>query len=215
MSYTPDPAPIATPTSRRWRFFDAATGVFVDRVANLPESMLPVNTPAGTVAFEVQPGAAVDILSQRVDIATGELVDYQPPAPAADAWRTWSWDAATKRWVAVPTLAAHKRDARQRMARAWTAAREAGVSIGGKIAPTDAASWTRYLAIKEMAADGGWVDVPIPLADDTFELLTQAKAAALWAALKNMERTLLSQLRDRIQAINAATTPEEVAAVVW
>lgn len=113
------------------------------------------------------------------------------------------------------TLAGAKIRARQRMAAAWDTARAAGVLVGTKTAPTDAASWTRYLVIKQMAADSGWVDTPILLSDGTFELLTQAKAAALWTALKTLERDLLVRLRDRVEAINAATTIPEVEAVAW
>lgn len=113
------------------------------------------------------------------------------------------------------TLAEVKADKRRAMAAAFEAARAAGVTLGTKTAPTDSAAWTRYLAIKAMAGDAGWVDVPIPLADGTFELLTPAKAATLWTALRDMERTLLARLRDRIESINAATTATEVAAVTW
>lgn len=213
-----------------WHFYDQATGVMLGRRLICPSSQLPGNTPSGYLPI---PGD-FDHLSQRVDItaqppppvfdAQGNdispewwppVIDYQPPAPAADQWQTWAWDAVTKRWVSVPTLSAHKRAARQRMAEAWTAARQAGVSIGGKVAPTDADSWTRYLAIKAMSGDGGWVDVPIPLADGTFELLTAAKFATFWTALKDMERTLLIRLRDRGEAIRTAATQAEVEAVTW
>jgi len=175
-----------------------------------------------------------DPLSQRVDITvqppppvldqegrdisppwTPPVIDYQPPPPADDAWQTWAWDAGIKRWVSQPTLAGLKRDAKQAMAAAWNTAREAGVTVGGKVAPTDAAAWTRYLAIKQMAADGGWTDIPIPLLDGSFHLLTQAQAGALWTALKDMERTLLARLRARVESIAAATTAAEVSAVVW
>lgn len=118
-------------------------------------------------------------------------------------------------WVDNRTLAEVKAAARQRMASAWFAAKADGVTLGTKTAPTDPDSWTRYLAIKLMAADGGWVDMPIPLKDGSFELLTQAKAATLWTALKAMERALLAQLRDRVDAINAATTIPDVEAIVW
>jgi hypothetical protein len=217
---------------RQWRFYDPTTGVMLRREFIGPRRLVAQNTPAGYASI---PGN-FDPLSQRVDISVQPpivpapdesqgpvdpthwwppVIDYIPPAPADDQWQTWAWDAAIKRWAATPTLAAHKRNATQRMAQAWNAARAAGVSIGTKTAPTDADSWTRYLAIKAMAADGGWVDVPIPLLDGSFELLTQAKAAALWAALKDMERTLLVRLRDRVQDINAATTQAQVEAVTW
>lgn len=205
-----------------WRFYDPATGMLLPRRVICPASQLAWNTPAGTAPYR----GDADPLSQRVDVAAvpptdapddwqPPLIDYQPPAPADDQWQTWSWDAGTKRWVSTPTLAAIKRDAKQAMAMAWDEARRAGVTVGGKLAPTDADSWTRYLAIKAMAGDGGWIDVPIPLTDGTFELLTLTKATALWTALKDMERTLLARLRDRVQAIDAAADAAAVAAVVW
>jgi hypothetical protein len=217
--------------SRQWRFYDPATGVMLRREFVGPKRLVKRNTPAG---FAVINGN-FDPLSQRVDITvqppppvidpqTGQdisppwyppVIDYIPPQPANDQWRTWAWDTGTKRWVSTPTLAAHKRNAKQRMAGEWNKARQAGVTIGGKVAPTDADSWTRYLAIKAMAGDGGWIDVPIPLMDGSFHLLTQAQAGQLWTALKQMERDLLGRLRDRVDAINAATTQAQVEAVTW
>jgi hypothetical protein len=216
--------------SSAWSFYSPSTGALSSKRIICDASALEANTPDGYSAIL----GAYDYLSQRVDITATPpppvfddfgndisppwyppVIDYQPPAPPDDQWQTWAWDANIKRWVATPTLLAHKRNARQRMAAAWNEAKAQGVTFGTKTAPTDADSWTRYLAIKEMAADGGWVDVPIPLTDGTFELLTQAKAATLWGALKTMERTLLGRLRDRVEAINAATTQAEVEAVVW
>ncbi|URI06620.1 hypothetical protein MW290_12005 [Aquincola tertiaricarbonis] len=49
----------------------------------------------------------VDPQRQRVDVAgTGELVDWQRPAPAATPWVTWSWDEATRDYLPVKTLLA-------------------------------------------------------------------------------------------------------------
>src|ERR1039458_1425660 len=39
-------------------------------------------------------GADVDRRSQRVDIVTGQLIDYQPPQPSSDH----EWNATNKRW---------------------------------------------------------------------------------------------------------------------
>lgn len=105
---------------------------------------------------------------------------------------------------------------RQELAAAWNAERTAGVTLGGKTAPTDADSWTRYLALKAMAEDAGtWINVPIPLVDGTFELLTLAKAQALWDALKSLERTLLVKLRDKIAEVQAATNIADIEAITW
>ncbi len=49
----------------------------------------------------------VDPLRQRVDVAgSGELVEWQRPAPAATPWVTWSWDEATRDYLPVKTLLA-------------------------------------------------------------------------------------------------------------
>jgi hypothetical protein len=45
-----------------------------------------------------------DLLSQRVDVESGLVVDYQPPSPSENH----AWDSGTKRWIYVPTLADHK-----------------------------------------------------------------------------------------------------------
>jgi hypothetical protein len=50
----------------------------------------PINFPDGHGVIE----GIYDHLRKRVDIATGELVDYQPPQPSTDH----EWNAETKRW---------------------------------------------------------------------------------------------------------------------
>lgn len=52
-----------------------------------------------------------DHLAQRVDVATGEVIDWQPEKPAGDEYTDHEWDEQTKRWVPVLTLAGRKRDA--------------------------------------------------------------------------------------------------------
>jgi hypothetical protein len=49
-----------------------------------------------------------DHLSQRVDLNTGDVLDWQPPAPADDAMQTWDWDADVKRWLPRKTFAARR-----------------------------------------------------------------------------------------------------------
>lgn len=216
-----------------WHFYSTETGLLDERavVGSRRLALLNARTGEGII-----PGPA-DHLSQRVDVSASPpepevdpqtglprqaaewwppLIDYVPPQPADNSMETYSWDSGAKRWGAAPTLLAVKRAAMQRMARAWEAERSSGLDIGGKRVPTDPDAWTRYLAIKAMAADAGWVDVPIPLADgESFELLTLPKAQALWAALKAHERRLLMKLRDRVEAINTASTAADVQAVGW
>jgi hypothetical protein len=71
-------------------FYDKTTGMFSGVRYHGLEDHIEVNTPNGHAAAI----GAHDHLSKRVDLATGELVDYQPPAPSADH----EWNADTKRW---------------------------------------------------------------------------------------------------------------------
>lgn len=45
-----------------------------------------------------------DHLSARVDVATGKVVDYQPPQPDTDH----EWNPTTKRWVLNAAAVAHQ-----------------------------------------------------------------------------------------------------------
>ena len=69
---------------------------------------LEVNTPAGCGAIAGQH----DHMCRRIDLATGDVVDYQPPHPGDDSLRTWLWDASTKRWVPAKTPKAIAQDVR-------------------------------------------------------------------------------------------------------
>ena len=82
------------------------TGMLTGGTITAPDAHLADNTPDGCGLI----GGVDDWQSQRVDLVTGELVDYQSPAPADDDLRTWAWQAEARRWVAVPTLAALKAD---------------------------------------------------------------------------------------------------------
>ena len=54
------------------------------------EAAIALNTPPDHIAID----GHHDPLSKRVDVATGEIVDYQPPHPSEQH----EWDATTKRW---------------------------------------------------------------------------------------------------------------------
>lgn len=96
-------------TMRTWHFYRQADGLLTGRTVTLDDSddaLLQANTPAGCAAV----ADVADWQAQRVDLKTGALVDWQPPAPPDDAMRTWSWNDEARRWVAEPTLAALKRE---------------------------------------------------------------------------------------------------------
>lgn len=85
--------------------YDTATGLFTGVTLRGPAHLIAVNTPSGTAVFTAD---AIDHLAQKIDLQTGQVVDYQPPAPSDDVNNTWAWDAPTKRWMSAPTLAALK-----------------------------------------------------------------------------------------------------------
>lgn len=152
-------------------------------------------------------------------VSAGVPVAYTAEQAAAKSDRPkargFVWSNSTMAWVDVRTLAEAKAQKRQELAAAWKASMAAGVTIGGKIARTDSAAWVDYLTLRLMAQEAGWVDTPIELADGTFELLTQAKAATLWDALKALRRTQMIKLRDKMEQVRDATTKEDVDAISW
>lgn len=91
---------------RVW-FYDTATGRLTGD--SYVGADLEGNTPAGCAAVE----GVEDWQAQRVDLETGAVVAWQPPAPGDDALRTWAWDASARRWLPSPTAAAVAAEVRQ------------------------------------------------------------------------------------------------------
>lgn len=82
---------------RAWYFYDLKTGLFTGRRFKTKKRReyalrdLEMSTPKGYGAIE---GDNIDWRSQKVDINTGQIVDYVPPRPDTDH----QWDAKTRRW---------------------------------------------------------------------------------------------------------------------
>lgn len=72
-----------------YAIYNEQTGIFVSRWTG-SISQLECNIPAGHKAV---PGN-FDLLSNRVDLETGNVVPYQPPRPSDDH----DWDTQTMRW---------------------------------------------------------------------------------------------------------------------
>jgi hypothetical protein len=61
-------------------FYDVASGLFHgNQLIASDDELIAANTPAGHIAID----GHHDRLSKRVDLATGQVVDYTPPAPSA------------------------------------------------------------------------------------------------------------------------------------
>ena len=82
-------------------YYDLATGIFNGQSKTGPVAWLEIHKPGGVGVWP----APVDHLSQRLDLATGLIVDYQPPAPTGDEFTQWTWDTTSRRWQASATLA--------------------------------------------------------------------------------------------------------------
>jgi hypothetical protein len=132
--------------SQTWHFYDAASGVFLGRSFSGPLGDVDANTPLGAHAWPAVAGDELDPLSTKVDLASGTLVSYQPPAPADTALVTYSWDAETLRWVGTPTEAAIGTGVRARRDALLTSCDWTQVADSPLDAATKAA-WMAYRAL--------------------------------------------------------------------
>lgn len=134
-------------------------GAYVDPCT--PEAIARL-TPSGCGAYL----GTIDHHRQRVNLQTGQLEPWQPPAPEADSLRTWAWDAAAWQWVPVPTDRALDLEARDERARRlaacdWIVARSSEL---GEPVP---APWSAYRqALRDLTRQAGfprvivWPDPP-------------------------------------------------------
>lgn len=82
-------------------FFHRETGLLNGQllIASDDEAVA-LNTPADHIAID----GHHDSLTQRVDLATAQVVDYQPPQPSPDH----EWNVESKRWVLGAATAARQ-----------------------------------------------------------------------------------------------------------
>lgn len=72
-------------------FYHKQTGLLNgDSLITSDDAAVALNTPVDHIAID----GSHDHLSMRVDISTGELIDYKPPPPSMDH----QWDEVTRRW---------------------------------------------------------------------------------------------------------------------
>ena len=87
-------------------FYHRETGIFNGRHLMVSDpAMIPLNTPPDHIAIE---GDHYDPLTQRVDVATGRVVDHIPPQPSEDH----EWNSISRRWQLRPEITA-KQQARK------------------------------------------------------------------------------------------------------
>ncbi|MEN9893948.1 MAG: hypothetical protein RLY78_4243 [Pseudomonadota bacterium] len=140
--------------------YSLATGAFTGMSFATPDDEVDANVPEGCGAILAD--LVTDVQSQRVDLATGQVIDWQPPQPEGDVYRAAVWDAAVRRWVWTDTPAAAVRDALARRAAElaasdWVTLRAIDTGI-----PVPAA-WAAYRqALRDLPAQPGWPDVIWP-----------------------------------------------------
>jgi hypothetical protein len=82
---------------KTYSLYEAATGLFTGKRLHCDDDgLLVARLPAGTLARE----GAYDHRSERMDLSTGAVVAYRPPAPSPDH----EWDSVGKRWQVKAAL---------------------------------------------------------------------------------------------------------------
>lgn len=88
-------------------FYDLESGLIMDHELKAScrdfDAFVTANTPEGYAPIYW----VTDPLSQRVDLSTGEIVDYQPPQPDAEH----VWDVDARRWIKRPDVIERERRA--------------------------------------------------------------------------------------------------------
>jgi hypothetical protein len=185
-----------------------------------------IDMPGHLIGGAARPGCGVvsgrhDPLSRRVDLTTGEVVPYQPPAPADTDLVTWTWNTTTERYVAEPTLAAHRLAAWERIKAARNADETAPLPVGQLTFDADADSQQKIAGAVQMAQlaissgqDTGW-SITWTLADNTAATLTAAQMIGVGLALAARTSGLHAKGRALRARIDAAATLDELNAITW
>ena len=196
---------------------DAATGLFIGVVLSGREDLVLPNIRPGQIAVR----GRHDHLCRRLDLETGEVVPYQPPPPPDTELVTWAWNMTTERYVAEPTLAAHRLDAWSRIKAARTAAEQAPLPVGPLTFDADEASQQRIAGAVQMAQlaiasgqDAGW-SITWTLADNTAATLTAAQMIGVGLALAARTSAIHAKGRDLRAQIDAAGSLDELNAITW
>lgn len=105
------PAKKTPPVMRVIWFYHKDTGLFHGRnlMTSDPKLIAP-NTPPHHIAIE---GDHFDPISQRVDVATGTVVDRLPPRPSEDH----EWNSSIRRWQVKAELVAREEACRAALER--------------------------------------------------------------------------------------------------
>lgn len=198
-----------------WSFYETATGAFNGRGFSGLLSELPENTPDGCSAIL----GTYDSKSRRVNVASGQVEAWKPPAPPIDHLKTWAWDALSERWVSTPTLDSIrlKRWAEIKIAR--DLAEFSGFTWDGSTFDSDEQSQSRIQGAAQLATlamiGAQAFSVDWTLANNTVRVLTGANMLAVGQAMGAHIMAAHGRARALRAALAAAQTFEQVNAVAW
>jgi hypothetical protein len=98
--------------------YDKATGLFTGNAVHTDNRQVDIQKLIEANFGEGFAGApnVADPLAQRVDVSTGQVVDFQPPSPGSDH----EWNPSLKRWVLTAAANKARDDARVREMRMAT-----------------------------------------------------------------------------------------------
>lgn len=192
------------------QFYDLQTGLFTGQSLGGPAEWVDANVPDGMGAWS----GDVDIQSQRVDLSTGSLVDFQPGKPADTNDATWSWDQSTKRWVETKTLPWYKRAKLNEISAVRESRNVEPISFGGALFDADDLGQRNIQAW--VATINAGTNPPTGFTWRDFDNVDHPADAAFIVALNNtiVERgTALYQTSwQKKSEVEAMTTVEDVIA---
>ena len=135
-----------------WCYYDSQTGMFSRKKNSTPDDKKPV-APEGFTLIE----GDFDPLSQRFDIQSGMVVDYQPDAPDADH----EWNAQTRRWQKRADV--REREERRAVAlnrivelerQSWRPMRELAIAASAEAAQRLAEIDAQIVELRQIITDG-------------------------------------------------------------
>lgn len=120
------------------------SGIFTGGIVSCDPERLLANVPDACSCIL----GVYDHLSQRVDLETGAVIDYQPPQPSENH----AWNAETRRWEYVPPRAEIELQVWERIKVERERRKAGGVLVGDHWFHSDDASRIQQIGLVMMGA---------------------------------------------------------------
>lgn len=204
-------------TRSGWHFYDLSTGLFSGAVFEGAEDQARLQAEQrgqGLIQGDI------DWLSQRVDPASGALLDHKPEPPYDGSDLTlyvWWWDAAIKRWQLRPRLKKLRADRWDAIKAAADDAEHADIEVAGVRYQADAQSVQQLSNKALIAALGapGTFATQWTTADQSVVALNTEQLLQIVRAINDRAEAVRARRTALRAAIEAAASAELVDAVVW